>query len=768
MLPLVGERSTVRFYVPEWEDHVDAEYDFANDEHSTIVRSDRNLAYIWDIFDRDPARTPIDGVLISREQIEDSPKRARRLKEYGVYNAPNDGTTLSIPEWLPTISDCGAWGYKELPFPPYGNEEMLEFYEKLDVDVGVTIDHLVLGSGHASRLYVDEKAFSDSFDEDDIPDAITDTIDLMIDEWPEWPDYVEDYEPSITGLKPPETPIEEVFDINIEGLDPEEDSEEIEKRVKDHFRSISDDPRIVYRDDDMEFRFKLTLDNLREMRKYYEKENYSFRLMSAIQGWDTSSYSKATRAALSEGYQYLGIGGVAGSNESDVKRYVSAVGNVVKDYERAHTTRVDTHVFGFAKTGAFETIGQSGMTSFDSASMLRAAWTGGQNYHLENGDSDRRFDALRVRYPGHRGDLSDAIETALWSQEVLTALHAYDEGDSIPSAIRRWHDSAYKPLAHLEEYLREHRLDDRYNQRRLKDLTETFRSHYECGRELKANFSDRFRKRIIKLLREEDPEDPVPFEKYTELVNQAQDCLRSFPRTAEAVEEVSQTGLDNSFEAVWTVVDAYTASNGDEDHREGYRELLRNRPWEECDCPVCTDLGIDVAIFRGNNRNRRRGFHNTRRFYDQMEKELPKTLVVTKGDTSLTGVETVETFLKKDRTQFWERVHDLPVAEVGVVTASGFHEWWEAPPTTLSFDPDRLLDNLTDMCGQYQDIYIDGTNWEVTDEIKTALRDVECTPHVIKQPKDLRRAVLDRLEYDERTIPPHPERDLDQIGISNF
>jgi len=48
--------------------------------------------------------------------------------------------------WLPTISDCGAWGYKSLPFPPYGNEDMLDFYETLDVTVGVTIDHPVLGS----------------------------------------------------------------------------------------------------------------------------------------------------------------------------------------------------------------------------------------------------------------------------------------------------------------------------------------------------------------------------------------------------------------------------------------------------------------------------------------------------------------------------------------------------------------------------------------------------------------------------------------------
>lgn len=41
-----------------------------------------------------------------------------------------------------------------------------------------------------------------------------------------------------------------------------------------------------------------------------------------------------------------------------------------------------------------------------------------------------------------------------------------------------------------------------------------------------------------------------------------------------------------------------------------YRELLRQRPWDRCPCPICRELGVEVVIFRGNNRNRRRGFHN--------------------------------------------------------------------------------------------------------------------------------------------------------------
>jgi hypothetical protein len=49
----------------------------------------------------------------------------------------------------------------------------------------------------------------------------------------------------------------------------------------------------------------------------------------------------------------------------------------------------------------------------------------------------------------------------------------------------------------------------------------------------------------------------------------------------------------------------------DEDLVTGYRRTLEARPWESCDCPMCAKLGIDILIFRGKNRNKCRGAHNT-------------------------------------------------------------------------------------------------------------------------------------------------------------
>lgn len=46
------------------------------------------------------------------------------------------------------------------------------------------------------------------------------------------------------------------------------------------------------------------------------------------------------------------------------------------------------------------------------------------------------------------------------------------------------------------------------------------------------------------------------------------------------------------------------------DHRSQYRQLLNARPWQDCPCSVCQELGIQAAVFRGRERNKRRGYHN--------------------------------------------------------------------------------------------------------------------------------------------------------------
>ncbi|QKE37677.1 tRNA-guanine transglycosylase DpdA [Ferrovum myxofaciens] len=50
-----------------------------------------------------------------------------------------------------------------------------------------------------------------------------------------------------------------------------------------------------------------------------------------------------------------------------------------------------------------------------------------------------------------------------------------------------------------------------------------------------------------------------------------------------------------------------------------YRNTLESKPWKNCPCPICQKVGIEVIIFRGSNRNRRRGMHNIFEYHNRIK-----------------------------------------------------------------------------------------------------------------------------------------------------
>lgn len=49
-----------------------------------------------------------------------------------------------------------------------------------------------------------------------------------------------------------------------------------------------------------------------------------------------------------------------------------------------------------------------------------------------------------------------------------------------------------------------------------------------------------------------------------------------------------------------------------------YQEVLEAAPWKDCACNICRELGHHVILFRGAERNRRRGFHNVYIFHQRL------------------------------------------------------------------------------------------------------------------------------------------------------
>ena len=95
------------------------------------------------------------------------------------------------------------------------------------------------------------------------------------------------------------------------------------------------------------------------------------------------------------------------------------------------------------------------------------------------------------------------------------------------------------------------------------------------------------------------------------LEKQCMQGLKAFEKGAISVELL----VDHlrEYEALW---------HGEKDDSPRYRETLVDAPWRNCPCGVCKQLGIHALIFRGAERNRRRGFHNLHALRDRLDRDL--------------------------------------------------------------------------------------------------------------------------------------------------
>jgi hypothetical protein len=60
------------------------------------------------------------------------------------------------------------------------------------------------------------------------------------------------------------------------------------------------------------------------------------------------------------------------------------------------------------------------------------------------------------------------------------------------------------------------------------------------------------------------------------------------------------------------------------DHSRTYRRTLEDQAWKKCSCSLCQSIGIHIVIFRGAERNKRRGFHNLFTFKKKLSDQISK------------------------------------------------------------------------------------------------------------------------------------------------
>ena len=138
----------IKYFIPEWDDRVDPDYDFIHDK--SVEGRD---PYSHDVYAHEIYPTPnYDGVLISKCIIEQNKTKKARIESMGVHKF------IRFDESRPIMGDCGAFGYVDQYDPPYETSEILDYYENLGFQIGVSIDHLIVGKyaadvGERNRRY---------------------------------------------------------------------------------------------------------------------------------------------------------------------------------------------------------------------------------------------------------------------------------------------------------------------------------------------------------------------------------------------------------------------------------------------------------------------------------------------------------------------------------------------------------------------------------------------------------------------------------------
>lgn len=128
-------RQKLAYFIPDWDDQVDPDFDFETETHSGGTGDWSNQVYAHQMF-KEPN---YDGILISKIVAEQSKKKAERINRLGVHRH------LRVPRNFPVMGDCGAFGYINEEVPPFTTSEILEYYTRLDFDYGVSIDHFAIG-----------------------------------------------------------------------------------------------------------------------------------------------------------------------------------------------------------------------------------------------------------------------------------------------------------------------------------------------------------------------------------------------------------------------------------------------------------------------------------------------------------------------------------------------------------------------------------------------------------------------------------------------
>jgi hypothetical protein len=392
------KNAKMHYFIPEWDDRVDPDYDFSCDG----ITPDRD-PYSHDVYSHEIYPSPnYDGILVSKSVIEDNQKKKERISKIGIH------AHVRVPRNFPIMADCGAFNYIDEKEPPYESDEIVEFYENLDFDFGVSIDHLIVPN-HMHR--------TDYF----FQDAHGETKSISEEEFNKFKKQ---------GIK-------------------------VEKSNNRNAELFESEPllftKIIEDLSEAKYRWEITLRNSQDFIAIHKEKGATFTPIAGCQGWDVESQVEMFKQQQEMGYNYIALGGLVRSKTSQILALLEDVNKV-----RKPSTRI--HLLGVARPDALVAFLSAGVNSIDSARFLRQAWLSAtSNYYTGDGETyaettrkgridpardEWRYSAVRIP-PVHREGGTSLTAKAKklvstgYSEEkllekgkkALETIHAFDRGE---------------------------------------------------------------------------------------------------------------------------------------------------------------------------------------------------------------------------------------------------------------------------------------------------------------------------------------------------
>lgn len=133
----------MKFFFPDSQDQINPDFDFVKE-----VYPEGRIRQRDDLYAHEALGVPsYTGMLISKAIIDGdgvngsrySTAQRHRLRRRGVRRF------FRLSEKYQVIGDCGAFTYVREKDPPFSVDEVVSFYRRAQVDIGVSVDHIILG-----------------------------------------------------------------------------------------------------------------------------------------------------------------------------------------------------------------------------------------------------------------------------------------------------------------------------------------------------------------------------------------------------------------------------------------------------------------------------------------------------------------------------------------------------------------------------------------------------------------------------------------------